>query len=66
MGVRPGKNMGGWVVFFSSGPHTPVTFLDKYGGRDGSFENLKEDGIKKIRNEKIYKKILDEMAHLKQ
>ena len=39
---------------------------DVYGGRDGSLENLKEDGIKKIRNEKIYKKILDEMAHLKQ
>ena len=37
-----------------------------YGGRDGSLENLKEDELKKIRNEKMYKKMLDEMAHLKQ
>ena len=30
MGLRPRKNMYGWVGFFSFGPHTPVTFLDKY------------------------------------
>ena len=30
MGLRPGKNMGGWVGFLFSGLHTPVTFLDKY------------------------------------
>ena len=30
MGLILGKNMGGWVVFFIFGPHTPVTFLDKY------------------------------------
>ena len=29
MGLRPDKNMGGWVGFFISRPHTPVTFLDK-------------------------------------
>ena len=33
MGLRPGKNMGGWVGFSSVGPHTPVTFLDKYPPR---------------------------------
>ena len=30
MGLILGKNMGGWVGFFIFGPHTPVTFLDKY------------------------------------
>ena len=36
MGLRPRKNMYGWVGFFSFGPHTPVTFLDKYPPRGSS------------------------------
>ena len=30
MGVKLEKNIGGWVAFFIFGPHTPVTFLEKY------------------------------------
>ena len=30
MGLKLRKNMYGWVGFFISGPHTPVTFLDRY------------------------------------
>ena len=30
MGRKLEENMYGWVGFFISGPHTPVTFLVKY------------------------------------
>ena len=34
MGQKLEENMYGWVGFFISGPHTPVTFLVKYPPRD--------------------------------
>ena len=40
MGLRPDKNMGGWVGFFFFGPHTPVTFLDKYPPRVSELKKL--------------------------
>ena len=35
-GLRQEKNMVGWVIFFFSGPHTPVTFLEKYLPRENT------------------------------
>ena len=45
MGLRPDKNMGGWVVFFISSPHIPVTFRDKCPppGTGGGSELEKSD-----------------------
>ena len=48
MGLILGKNMGGWVGFFIFGPHTPVTFLDKYLPQGEILYILEEEEEKKL------------------
>ena len=48
MGLRPRKNMYGWVGFFSFGPHTPVTFLDKYPPGHSVWVGWVSEGVRKV------------------
>ena len=52
MGLKLEENMYGWVGFFSFGPHTPVTFLDKYppgfGIRSLSQNNVWESALSSL------------------
>ena len=46
--------MDGWVGYFSSGPHTPVTFLDKYTIPQVEIKQTAKPPLKKLKTKKTH------------